>query len=202
MKIAEGTFQGLHPTEEALFREVLKGMKGLGVEIGCLDGYSSAVILDASELHLTSIDPFIPDSMEKTLIGSKEKYLANVAPYGNRAELIEDYSHKVTGYFGYDIFEYDAITRLPSVQKPTVELDFLFIDGDHTYAAVWQDYHDYAPRLKPGGILAIHDARMNRPGGANYHPGPSRVADEFIFGSADRWEIIGEAHSLVIAKQL
>lgn len=197
MKIAEGTFAGLHPTEEALFREVLKGMTGLGVEIGCLDGYSSAVILDASELHLTSIDPFIPDSMEKTLIGSKEKYLANVAQFdkpgsvdrmsGKRSGLIEGYSH-------------DAVKHCLSWTDE--RLSFLFIDGDHNYEAVLRDYHDWTPLLKQGGILAIHDARMNRPGGAQYHPGPSRVADEFIFGSADRWEVIGEAHSLVIAKSL
>ena len=196
MKIAEGTFAGLHPTEEALFREVLKGMTGLGVEIGCLDGYSSAVILDASELHLTSIDPFIPDSMEASLIGSKAKYLFNVAPYGIRAGLIPDYSWRIAASVG-------AVT-LPylGVLDTSRSIDFLFIDGDHNYEAVRQDYHDWTPLLKPGGILAIHDARMNRPGGANYHPGPSRVADEYIFGSADRWEIIGEAHSLVIARSL
>lgn len=185
MKIADGTFQGLHPTEEDLFREVLKGMKGLGVEIGCLDGYSSAVILDASELHLTSIDPFIPDSMEASLIGSKERYLENVAPYGNRARLIEDYSHAVNG------IEY-------GIPPP---LDFLFIDGDHTYPAVLQDFTDWTPLLKTGGILAIHDARMSREGGANYHPGPSKVAKEQVFDRPDLWDIVGEAHSLVIARK-
>ena len=183
MKIAEGTFAGLHPTEEALFREVLKGMKGIGVEIGCLDGYSSAVILDASELHLTSIDPFIPDSMEKTLIGSKEKYIANVAPFGSRAKLYEGYSHDAC---------YDGVPP---------PLDFLFIDGDHNYEAVLQDYHDWTMLLKDGGILAIHDARMSREGGANYHPGPSQVANEQVFDRPDLWDIVGEAHSLVIARK-
>lgn len=185
MKIAEGTFAGLHPTEEALFREVLKGMKGLGVEIGCLDGYSSAVILDASELHLTSIDPFVPDSMEASLIGCEVKYTLNVAPYFDRARLIKDYSHKAIG------IEY-------GIPPP---LDFLFIDGDHTYPAVLQDYNDWTPLLKTGGILAIHDARMSRPGGAWYHPGPSQVAKEQVFDRPDLWDIVGEAHSLVIARK-
>lgn len=184
MKIAHGTFAGLHPTEEALFREVLKGMKGVGVEIGCLDGYSSAVILDASELHLTSIDPFIPDSMEKTLIGSKDRYLENVKPFGERASLFEEYSH--------DVREYDAVYGV---------IDFLFIDGDHTLEAVYQDYMDWTPLLRTGGILAIHDARMSRPGGANYHPGPSQVAKEHVFDRPDLWEIVSEAHSLVIARK-
>jgi len=197
MKIAPNTFQGLHPTEEALFREVLKGMKGLGVEIGCLDGYSSAVILDASDLYLTSIDPFIPDSMEASLIGSVVKYRENVSQFdkpgsidrssGKRSGLITGYSHENVRHY---------------LSWTDERFSFLFIDGDHNYEAVLRDYQEWTPLLKPGGILAIHDARMNRPGGANYHPGPSRVADEYIFGSADRWQVIGEAHSLVIARSL
>lgn len=201
MKIAEGTFQGLHPDEVELFRTHLKGVSGVGVEIGCLDGYSSAVILDASELHLTSIDPFIPDSMEASLIGSKDRYLENVAPYGDRAELIEDYSERAVGFFGWHVFEYDSVTGLPTKQEPMVTLDFLFIDGDHNVEAVWRDFNDYTPRLKPGGILAIHDARMFREGGAKFHPGPSRVAEERVFANPLEWEVIGEAFSLVIARK-
>lgn len=37
------------------------------------------------------------------------------------------------------------------------KLDFLFIDGDHSYAGVKQDFEDYAPFVKSGGIIAFHD---------------------------------------------
>ncbi len=37
------------------------------------------------------------------------------------------------------------------------QLDFLFIDGDHTYAGVKKDFEDYAPFVRPGGIIAFHD---------------------------------------------
>jgi cephalosporin hydroxylase len=37
------------------------------------------------------------------------------------------------------------------------ELDFLFIDGDHSYAGVGQDYEEYAPMVRSGGIIAFHD---------------------------------------------
>jgi predicted O-methyltransferase YrrM len=36
-------------------------------------------------------------------------------------------------------------------------IDFLFIDGDHTYAGVKQDYELYSPMLAPGGLIALHD---------------------------------------------
>lgn len=36
-------------------------------------------------------------------------------------------------------------------------LDFLFIDGDHSYAGVKRDFELYAPLVRPGGIIAFHD---------------------------------------------
>jgi cephalosporin hydroxylase len=36
-------------------------------------------------------------------------------------------------------------------------LDFLFIDGDHSYSGVENDFAMYAPLLRVGGVLALHD---------------------------------------------
>ena len=36
-------------------------------------------------------------------------------------------------------------------------LDFVFIDADHTYAAVKDDIRCWLPKIKPGGVLAGHD---------------------------------------------
>jgi predicted O-methyltransferase YrrM len=43
-------------------------------------------------------------------------------------------------------------------------LDFLFVDGDHTYEGVKQDVADYAPLVRPGGIVALHDIVPSGPG--------------------------------------
>jgi predicted O-methyltransferase YrrM len=37
------------------------------------------------------------------------------------------------------------------------KVDFLFIDGDHTYEGVTRDFEMYSPLVKRGGIIAIHD---------------------------------------------
>lgn len=37
------------------------------------------------------------------------------------------------------------------------EIDFLFIDGDHTYQGVKNDFMRYGPMVRPGGIIAFHD---------------------------------------------
>lgn len=36
-------------------------------------------------------------------------------------------------------------------------VDVLFIDGDHTFEGALQDYRDYEPFVRSGGIIAFHD---------------------------------------------
>jgi len=36
-------------------------------------------------------------------------------------------------------------------------LDFLFLDGDHTFAGITQDWEMYSPLVRPGGLIAFHD---------------------------------------------
>lgn len=39
----------------------------------------------------------------------------------------------------------------------SASLDFLFIDGDHNYAGVKQDFAVFSPFVRPGGLIAFHD---------------------------------------------
>ena len=43
------------------------------------------------------------------------------------------------------------------------KVDFLFIDGDHTYQGVKQDFQMYSPLVKKGGIVAVHDIVKHDP---------------------------------------
>lgn len=45
----------------------------------------------------------------------------------------------------------DASIRVPD------ELDLIFIDGSHTFESARNDYLHWKPKLRPGGVLAIHD---------------------------------------------
>lgn len=173
------SFTGLAQAEADLFAKILAGVGGLGVEIGCLEGFSSTVILNSSNLRLVSIDPLVADSMEPSLKANESRLWRNMADFGDRWLLMKDYSHNVS-------------------QTWVENLDFLFIDGDHTPEAVARDYDQWTPFLKTGGILAIHDSRMFRPGGAKFHPGPSRLASDRIYDKP-QWKVIGEAFSLTVA---
>jgi predicted O-methyltransferase YrrM len=41
-------------------------------------------------------------------------------------------------------------------------LDFLFVDGDHTYDGVRADYESYSPLVRPGGLIGFHDIAAPR----------------------------------------
>lgn len=42
------------------------------------------------------------------------------------------------------------------------EVDFLFIDGDHTYEGVRADFEMYAPLVREGGLVGFHDIVTHR----------------------------------------
>jgi cephalosporin hydroxylase len=52
-------------------------------------------------------------------------------------------------------FMYNRVKDIIKDEK----LDFLFIDGDHSYLGVKLDYHMYKEFVKPGGWIGFHDIK-------------------------------------------
>lgn len=53
------------------------------------------------------------------------------------------------------------LMRMPSLEAAkswTLPIDFLFIDGDHSYEGVKRDYEAFLPHLKEDAIVAFHDS--------------------------------------------
>lgn len=48
------------------------------------------------------------------------------------------------------------------------KLDFLFIDGDHSYAGAKIDYYNYLPFVKEDGIIGLHDIKETELHKANH----------------------------------
>ena len=46
---------------------------------------------------------------------------------------------------------------LAEFKKAMPVVDFMFIDGDHTYDGLLMDIKTFAPLVRPGGIVAFHD---------------------------------------------
>ena len=60
------------------------------------------------------------------------------------------------------------------------KLDYLFIDGDHTYEGVKKDFELYSPFVKKGGVIVFHDIVP--------HAGSSCKVDEFWRGIKQKYE--------------
>ena len=74
------------------------------------------------------------------------------------------------------------------------EVDFLFIDGDHSLEGVTQDWEMYSPLVRPGGLVAFHDIVQHSDGVTEVKPLWDRLKEshehyEFCF--AGTWGGIG-----------
>jgi len=85
-------------------------------------------------------------------------------PYGRpdyneyeRDEYLQSLGSNVTTIWGSSHDE-SIKERVSSILEGE-KLDFLFIDGDHTYEGVKQDYEMYKEFVKPGGWIGFHDIK-------------------------------------------
>jgi cephalosporin hydroxylase len=65
--------------------------------------------------------------------------------------------HFVSGD-SHDLATYDRVTELLGGRT----IDFLMIDGDHTYEGVKRDFELYSPLVRVGGLIALHDVLPNQ----------------------------------------
>jgi len=80
----------------------------------------------------------------------------------------------------------DASFRVPN------NLDLIFIDGSHTFESARSDYKHWRPKLRPGGILAIHDIYDTEKEGGQ---APKEI---YLNALADGFKLIERIKSLVL----
>ena len=76
----------------------------------------------------------------------------NTLPHWQRSIALAGLEHTVIGLVG------DSPTVAAHFDTP---LSFLFIDGGHGEEPAWADYRNWTPKVRVGGILAIHDVFEN-----------------------------------------
>ena len=116
------------------------------VEIGCFEGSTTLALAKDKSKRVYSIDPFFPGRLGLCYGEAVAKSLRWRRGLRN-IKFLKGYSYQVAPTFASTI-------------------DFIFIDADHSYEAVKRDWSDWFPKLKPGGIIALHDCRLadNSPG--------------------------------------
>jgi predicted O-methyltransferase YrrM len=82
----------------------------------------------------------------------------------------------------------DMIERILQEHK----LDFLFIDGDHTYEGVKKDFQMYSPLVRKGGLIAFHDICKGPPESAGE---ANKFWNEIKYAYAHQ-EIIGSHYQI------
>lgn len=125
-----------------------------------------------------AIAPTIPDAGTLVEVG--------VAHGRSAVFMCEQIAGRAIHFFAIDTSPKPrALEGLPVcfLQGPSVEwaenfaddsVDFVFIDADHSEAGMRADLAAWAPKIKPGGILAGHDYS------AADWPGVVRAVDEFV----------------------
>lgn len=139
----------LAPEEvEFLYKQAKKlENKGVIVEIGSYKGKSTICLAGGSEagksIKVYAVDPYITDLEHKRFNESKssfENFKKNIKNAGLEY-LIEPIVKKSK----------DAVKNW---NKP---IEFLWIDGDHSYAGAKEDFILWEPFVIDGGIIAFHD---------------------------------------------
>lgn len=117
----------------------------LGLEIGSDTGTSTKYLLDKIPgLKLYCVDPYI-NYVDWNNMNLNERDLA----YQNYLEKMKPYANR---HVHYRMTSDEAVSSFEDES-----LDFIFIDGLHTYEQVLKDCRNYYSKLKKNGIFAGHD---------------------------------------------
>lgn len=150
-------------SREQLLPYLPKG--AVGAEIGVAEGAFSAAILEAaqpSELHL--IDPWShlesgDDLLRAPAIlaevdGAQVQFDAP-PPNAEGDALFAQVAARFEGQPGVRLHRQYSYKAAAGFADGT--FDFVYVDGNHHYEFVLRDLHDFAAKLKPGGLLFGHD---------------------------------------------
>ena len=148
-KIIESAYSLYMPQEKEEITQLAKFVYELQpkvvVEIGTKFGGTFKIWNEVTNAKTISIDLVagIHGGVTRDDVDNRNKSFINL--YGSRCNFIEGDSHQ-------DL-TYDLLINILKGQK----IDFLFIDGDHTYEGVKQDYEMFKELVSDNGYIAFHD---------------------------------------------
>jgi len=170
---------------ETAFLRSLASDRRCAIEVGVFEGATSAVLAEAMppEGTLYLVDPYDLGVRLEGLLGFSFTWFVaqrSVRPWRQRVHFVRTTS-------------FEAALSHP-LDRPA---DLIFVDADHSYEAVRQDFLAWAPKLVTDGVMAFHDSRCcpARPD-LNPSTGPVRLMSEIRLGLFGSWEVTAEADSL------
>lgn len=120
----------------------------VGCEVGVSYGFNLVYFLEnlPSIKQVYAIDPYAPYHdgpaglvTQEVLDKVKDLFNTNTHPFKDKVRFINDTSENAHALI------------------PDGSLDYIFIDGDHSFEAVYKDVRNFFSKVRPGGIFAGHD---------------------------------------------
>jgi hypothetical protein len=136
------------------------------LEIGCYAGGSACLMLQRPNTNVISIDLGYPIDKEVVIQNTNK-----LNKHNNKYTYIKGSSHN-----------YDTISKLESELNGN-KLDILFIDGDHSYNGVINDFNNYSKYVKDGGYIVFDDYND-----IQYSPEVKKAVDDIDFKG---YEVLG-----------
>lgn len=142
---------GMKETDKMIYRNEIDCLKYYAtdkyvVEIGAFKGWSTTIIGGVAT-YLITIDTFKSSNLPCHQKGKStlDEFVENTAYLNNNHVLIGD-SHDEQVY-----------SQVPCC------IQFLFIDGDHTYEGCLADLNNFVPKVAYDGIVGLHDYGLMYP---------------------------------------
>lgn len=156
-----------------------------GVEVGVWRGDASAGLLTAfPSLVLYAVDPWDTGGGHTTLDADAQTLREAKQLYLDKTDFAKE--RRIT-------VPLESLAAAELV-VPDGEMDFVFIDAEHTYEEVSKDLRAWAPKVRTGGLFCGHD--YNAPYDRKKIFGVKRAVDEYaaekgfkvnVIDGADIW---------------
>ena len=147
----KGFFKTIEPRQnpeeiEALYKAVLEISPRRVLEIGTARGGSLYLWIQAASEDATIVSVDLPGGkFGGAYPACRVPFYQSFARSGQTLKLLRKDSHQK-----------ETIAEVVRIFSDN-QIDFAFIDGDHTYEGVKADFQDYGPLLRPGGLIGFHD---------------------------------------------
>lgn len=151
--------------EMQLIRKYSAG-KSFAVEIGVYEAVNTVAIATSLKTgaNFFAIDPFFKGRLGFCYY----KWITYLNLYRNKV------LKKVTIT---EAFSFDA------AEKINPEIDFIFIDGDHSYEGLEKDWQLYSEKIVPGGYVLLHDTTV-----PSFDPGRANLGSVPFFNTVIKYD--------------
>ena len=180
LRMVDATTQTNEVEQDALAKYARGAAKAL--EIGSYQGASSVKIAKAlaPDGYLICIDPWPEEGAKAN--PCRLIFARNLRRAGVRERV------KVLCAFSRDVE-----SELPA------DLDFVFIDGDHSWEGIETDWNIVSPRMKQGGIVCLHDTVI--PAAESWRAFPSVDYYRQVIAKDELFERVEEVCSMTVLKR-